>query len=448
MDVLLYSKRLFASGFTALCFASITFGQELPAPIASDPLALPPAEVQPPTQQATQQPLPNVVQGPAGSQLVGVQRSPSYTSSLGALLGLDTRESTDSELSQYYNSNSRRRVSRLPEMFGDFRRFSAISSIDGEVDFNPPPTTPPPTTPPTNNINEPSTLEVPNAGGISGLKIGENNQTITSNRLWFSYNRMYDAIQAPTQNGFRDINLDRFTVGCERVLRGGGCSIEARLPLAGTLSDDLNFDPGVIGDLSLIFKKLLYADGQRATAIGIGVELPTGDDSRIWTNSLTARLDSDTVFLVPYLATTRVLSDVCFMHFFSQLTIPTGEDDLYINYYTNGPRYGSVRAPLTTAFDLALGRWVVQPSQNDPSGLALLIEGHYLHTLDNGEVDVDGVQFNQSTLNSIPDNLLNITSAVHAQMNRDIALRVGYSLPVTDDEIFDSELIFQILHSR
>ena len=452
MDVSLSAKWAFMLTFmtgVASSVAAQTLPQPIQSSVPSDAAAVMAPQVQQPqplAQQPSQQTqpspqlVPTVVRGPAGSQLVGVQEGPSYTSSLGAYLGLDSRESSDMELSRYFNSTSRRRVVKVPEMFGDYRRFSGISSIDGEVTTGPPP--------PTNN-DQPSILDVPNAGGISGLKIGENNQAITSNRLWFSYNRMYDAVQIPNNNGgFQDQNLDRFTIGWERTFFDGACSIEARMPLAGTLSPDLNYDPGVVGDLSLIFKKLLYADQRRATAVGLGVELPTGDSSYIWTNNVSASLDSDTVFLVPYLATSQLLTDVWFCHCFTQIAIPTGEDDLHINYTTNGPAYGTVTPPLTASLDAALGYWIVPPLNLSACGLALILEAHYTSVLDSGDVNAEGISFNQSNLNSLPDDVLNITSAAHAQMSGDWSLRVGYSVPVTEDELFGSELIFQILHSK
>ncbi|QDT08489.1 hypothetical protein [Stieleria marina] len=376
----------------------------------------------------TATPQPQLLRGPAGSQLASVRPAPSYASAFGSFLGLSNRQSSNAELNQYYRSTSRRRLVKVPEMFGDFRRFNSVLAYrTGSQDL---------------------TGDLPHAGGVSGLKVAENNQAITSDRAWISYSHMHDAYSQSNGLGqSSDASADRFLLGIEKTFADGAWSLEARLPLAGSLDDDA-FDGGTMGDVSLILKHLLYAGQCRATSMGLGIELPTGDDGRLLNRSVETVLESDAVHLVPFFASTNRMGARIFGHLFAQLDIPLGDDDLIVNDVAFATTNASVDAAFTGSIDLGIGYWLLPPNSVADSGLAAIAELHYTSRLDSTDpVVFPGTSINTTTIHpggeAITD-VLNITTGLHAELSGEWAMRLASSVPVTNDKLFDTEIIVQL----
>ncbi|MGB7347589.1 MAG: hypothetical protein WBD20_25425 [Pirellulaceae bacterium] len=372
-------------------------------------------------------PQPQVLRGPVGSQLVAVRPSPSYTSAIGSMLGMSDQPSSDTELNEYFRSTSRRRLIRVPEMFGDFRRLLPNGLADEGG----------------NTISG----EIPQSGGISGLKVAENNQAITSDRAWFSYNHMHDAFRLtdPATGQSQTYSGNRYMVGVERTLADGAWSVEMRMPFAGSI-DEENIQAGSYGDMSLIVKHLLVADRCHARSVGVGFELPTGSTGSIGVQDSIMELESDAVHLVPFYAETRRIGTRMFANVFSQIDLPLSDDDIRID----GSAVGSVRAAYTSSSDFGLGYWLVPLEHSNDSGLAAVIEGHYTRRL--GDVDQKALPQFPSSLSSVnrqdvDDSIFNVTVGVHAQLSGAWSIRLAESFPVLNDDLFDSEAIFQAIRT-
>lgn len=383
---------------------------------------------------ATNQPMPEIVQGPIGSNLAAIARVPNFSSPLAEFLGFASTASSESTSSQYFRSSQRRRLIKTPEMFGDFRRLPTSLAL-------------------TNGILLTSTLQgsIPQSGGISGLKVAESNQAIPANRAWFSYNHMHDAFQVERRVGgvfdSNQFSVDRFTIGAERTFNEGRWSLEVRLPFAGQI-DEGSIQSDSIGDVSLILKRLLVADHEHARSFGIGFELPTGSDGSLFFGGASLTQESDAVYFVPFYSETRQFGSRWFAHYFTQLSVPTTDDDLILRDGGTTTRFSS-RAAATTSNDLGLGYWLLPPRYNCDSGLAAIVEGHYTARIGDGDIVnfAGGGNFGSvNQVNSV-DNVLNITVGLHAELNGSWSVRVAESFPVFEDQLFDSEAIFQVLRT-
>ncbi|NND99304.1 MAG: hypothetical protein HKN47_18445 [Pirellulaceae bacterium] len=371
---------------------------------------------------------PAIARGSTAFKRVSARPRPCYTSPLGRYFGMGGSASTDAERSRYFRSTSRHRLAKMPEMFGVSRRFSAIASIDEGSGI--------------------TTGDLPHAGGISGLKVAENNQAMTSDRIWFGYSHMHDAFSAVDESTgtASELSADRYVFGIERTFSDGAWSAELRLPISGDRSSG-TFQMDPLGDVSFILKRLLHGDACRARSIGLGIELPTGDSGRLIGHDIDGILQSDSVHLIPFFAASGRNGDRMFRHFFAQLDIPIGSDDISVEIRNGGVFADELSAPLTASIDAGLGYWLLVPDDHCDSGLAAILEAQYTTRLGSADQVTLGTQTgfpSRVNFGGVTEDVLNITTGVHAECLGGWATRVAASIPVTDDQIFDSQWILQV----
>ena len=316
-------------------------------------------------------------------------------------------------------------------MLGDFRRFPTVARVSSAAFAGSAPATVGP---------------LPQSAGISGLKIADSNQAITSDRVWFSFNHMNNAIDlqsigfgAPGPSN----SLSRYLIGAERTFDDGRWSLEVRMPFAGRI-DNAIVESGAFGDLSFIVKRLLIATDSHAMSFGLGIETPTGSDGVL--NSLGATLtqQSNSVHLVPFMAETLQINRRWFANLFSQLDLPVGQDELILQSGGVTTRSQS-RAAITSSTDFGIGYWINPPCSVYGSGFAAILEGHYTARIG----DADDTIVGPSSVNQIDsiDHVLNVTAGIHADLNGYWKLRVAQSVPILNDELFDNETIIQVIRS-
>ncbi len=134
----------------------------------------------------------------------------------------------------------------------------------------------------------------------SRLNIAENNRALVSDRVYFSYRHFENASPGRVFQYEQNLNVDRYTLGIEKTLGEGLCSIELRVPLEdrltsnpSTILNDANvdgvLDPGSqllggrdieLANISAIFKVMLAEHNGLLISGGLGVTAPTAQDVR------------------------------------------------------------------------------------------------------------------------------------------------------------------------
>ena len=405
------------------------------APQANQQQQSPPPRNQPRRSGSAARSGPNVA-SLGNNRLNLLSRSSYYASPIALSLGASQGTSRTS----YFGSAVHRNLLDTPEMFGDFRSPGYSLFFQNIA---------PPSTDGLNHENP--GIDTPTAVSFGGMRVSENNVALPQDRVWFSYHHMHNAFQLPTG----DVDLDRFVFGFEKTFLDGAASLEFRLPMAGALdpSDSSTaYAGGSFGNLDVIFKRVLIANDRRVVAAGIRVETPTGSSwsaSSLTSGPASFTLDPSAVHITPYLGCLRQLDDIWFVNSFFQLDMATNGDRL-IASLNNGPQQEfKLNPPPMLQIDIGGGVWLVTPSDRTV-GLAAVSELHLASALsDDDAFLVDPVGGSPNVfVNQIPiRNVLNLTNGLHAQINTGFSVRMGISVPLLNDRIFDTEAMVQVNRS-
>ncbi len=396
---------------------------------------------------------PQVVQGPITTDpLPGdfqnvLLSSLNYVSPFASLFRGYSARSSSEDLRSYYQSAERSRLLNVPEMSGDFRRAGPTVAIA-----------------PTSGVLPILQTELPIAGGVSGLRVAENNQALPADRVWFAYNYFNNAFDVLTDGSFgltptsRTQSLHRSMIGVEKLLDCGRTSVEVRMPFgsafttrgtggtgAGTRPFGVEADS--LGNMNILLKRLLYADSERAWSAGVGFELPTGSSAVVTYADTTTVLDPEAVHIVPFLAWTR-RNDCWFGHMFVQLDIQSHGDPLRTTLATAGVLVpaGRINQPLLFGADLGIGYWLVPPCECD-SGLALVAEAHYSSPLSGQDRFTSTgplVTLSTNTPVGASYEVIHLTTGLQWSMGNGWTLRSAVVLPGDTERVFDTEYLLQI----
>lgn len=336
-------------------------------------------------------------------------------------------------LGEERNAQTRERLVSAPDMFGDYL--------------------PPPATFRYFPISNPqSDIVLPQAGGGT-LKIGENGEVLPVDRVFFNYNHYSDALSV----GLRSGDINRYTFGYEQTFFEGLCSVEFRLPMYGEieLSDNTAIPPqeinaGNFGNISLILKSLLYADEQIAIACGLGIETPTAEDSRYLNPIENITIDNEVFHLHPYLGMLYAAPEGFFCSSFLQTDFGMGGNRLTSESFGASTALGEYNTPNIFIFDVAFGYWLFQnPDSRGIVGFAPMCEFHYTKTLDPlPQINVNTAQGQLFSIGDPDFQMLNMTLGLNCQLANGSSLRVGTSLPLSSQQTFDNEFLFQYTMSR
>jgi hypothetical protein len=388
---------------------------------------------------------PNVVSAPFGNALVSQE---SYLSPFAAAFSPGSQPSSNEDLRAYYQSGNRARLLNVPEMFGDFRRGGPSVTIGSTLPYLP-------------TIQS----EIPVAAAISGLRVGENNHALPSNRVWVAYNYFDTAYDTHVQSSFLGVNrttsqsLHRSMIAAELLLDEGQTSVELRMPFGAAFGPgDVNGLPPLysvgttsVGNLNVLLKRLLYADGNRAVSAGLGIEAPTGAEGWVRTINMTATLDPKAAHLVPFVAFTHG-HERWFGNGFMQLDVATQGDRLTADLENPGvPQLvGRINQQPLLGLDLGGGYWLLPPEQPFGSGLAIVGEVHYTTALGSSDSFITNGSLASVYVNN-PGNaaydLLNFTAGLQLSLPGGWRIRPAVVVPAKHTRVFDAEYLTQINRS-
>ncbi len=332
------------------------------------------------------------------------------------------------------------RLASIPEMFGDtFTRGGDFLGTDGTL------------------MSNASTVAL--AGGSRGLKPAEHNKALPMNRIYLAYHHFHNAVQTTverpvgSQVAFDNASIDQFTLGLESRFGQGLWSVELRMPFTAgydfsysAAGDSTENRAGRIGNLSVLLKRLVYYDPETAVSLGLGVETPTGSDYRARINDNRYRMSNDAVHLVPYAAVLHSPSERAFFHGFAALDLAANGNRVRFDDGSGPVDVGKFNDQTLLYLDLGAGYWLYRnPQAPSETGLAVLGELHYTGTLQDTDV-VTGPSFTFANLTNRRD-VVNVTAAIHAQLNRNTSLRVGGVFPVggSNNRFFDAEVAAQLI---
>jgi hypothetical protein len=290
-------------------------------------------------------------------------------------------------------------------------------------------------------------------GAGRSFKVSENNKPLPMDRVYFNYNGFQNAIQSlriapgaiPSQT---DSNVDLFTLGFEKTFLDGTASIDIRMPFVSSFDatmPGLNVGNGNVGDLSLFYKDLLYADDMVSMAAGLGLGLPTGDDAEFQSFTDTAVVKNDAVHLMPFFGTMIVPNEAWFVQAFVELDFAASGNEVQSRFGS----FGQYTEQNLFHADFTFGRWLYDnPDAYYVEGIAAIVELHYTTTVN----DTDLVQFPSDGVSGFMGNFnnrvdfLNLTGGIHFQIGPLSNLRIGCVVPLrseAENRQFDSEIQVQ-----
>jgi hypothetical protein len=342
---------------------------------------------------------------------------------------------------------SRQRLASVPNMFGDFGMMTATAQF---IDSS-------------GQREALVTFDIPGAGGSRRVKIGENNSPIPQDRVFFMYNHFHNVYDfsfteftpAPTPVQ-RQLPIDRYTLGVEKTFLDEWWSVELRMPFNGSLdvsTPDFNVSGGNYGNLAVIVKRLLYADDFVASAVGLGIDTPTGSsvESQFGQAELTFR--NDAVHLLPYFGAVMQPGDNLFLTGFLQVDVATGGNEVLFGPVGGPSRSaGEFREQNLLYVDLGGGYWLYRdPYAEWVNGVAGLLEFHYTTSLQDADTVAIAVPALQSQITN-PLNrfdVVNVSAGLNFAFGEAANLRVAGVFPLGDEpdrRFFDSEVQVQFNH--
>ena len=285
-------------------------------------------------------------------------------------------------------------------------------------------------------------ISTPGGGDLLGRsKISDNNSPIPRDRIFLDYNYFQNA--ALSSSG---LDVQRFTPGFEKTFFNGNMSVEMRFPMGITLDNKLVAD-GVtdmhaneFGDISVIFKALLWTDYQTSFTAGMGVTAPTGADVSVDLANGTqlVRVRNESIHVKPYVAVLRQQGNY-FAQAFLIGDFDTNGNPVELNETGNGlADAGTLQTQSLLQFDASVGAWLHRNASSRAylNGLAATMEVHSTSSISNLDT-INSSMFQVVDPNSDFD-IINMTFGAHAVFGKTV-VTAGYSVPVSSVQSFDGE---------
>jgi hypothetical protein len=302
-------------------------------------------------------------------------------------------------------------------------------------------------------------FDIPSAGGSRRVKIGDNNVALPTDRVFFMYNHFHNVFQfneqplnppgAPPIN--RQMHLDRYTAGFEKMFLDDLWSVEVRMPFNGSFDyrgSAVAVEGGNVGNLAIILKNLLYVDDNTAVAAGLGIDIPTGSDVTTSINGIDLHFQNDALHLLPWIGFTTAIGEQFFMTGFLQVDIAANGNEVLAPQFDRS--LGFFTEQNLMYLDLAVGTWLYNnPYAERLTSVALLGELHYTTTLQDTDVIEDTVFGSEFFIGNVfnRQDILNGTVAVQFEIANTTNFRFAAVTPLSnspDRRLFDSELQFQV----
>jgi hypothetical protein len=277
-------------------------------------------------------------------------------------------------------------------------------------------------------------------------KLAENCSPLPRDRVYFNYSLFDDTPLLPAG---KDVN--RFSPGFERTFWDELASIEMRFPFAATINPDLVMTDGgiaadddvVFGNISTIFKGLLYQTDVFAFSTGLQVTAPTAPSLNVTLLNGTriVAIENEAVHLMPFLGALYTPNDRFFTQAFLQFDVDANGNPVEVNPSFQGLRpIGRLHDTTFLYADFNVGYWVYRSEQTSLTGFAPSIELHYNTSLEGSEFLASEGFVIGANLRQISN--LNLTLGCYFEFAQDNTLVLGYTAPIGNrvDQQFDGEL--------
>ena len=331
-------------------------------------------------------------------------------------------------------------LARAPSMFGDFFLSGGVATVPMDTEF--------------------ADLDLPIAGGSRRVKIAENNKALPVNRVFFVYNHFNNALdvrRSTTRGGpttsLQSASVDRYTIGLERTMFEGLWSVELRMPFTNDYSvtgADFSLSGGNIGNLAIIFKRLIYANDCLSLVAGLGIDTPTGSGAVGFLPgaNVAFTLGNDSLHLLPFVGFLAHPTDRFFYHGFAQLDVATGANMIDVREAGGARDTGRLREQTRLYLDASVGTWLYRcDRRRGLTGLAAVAELHYTTSLEDADsftspnFDIDFGNPNNRI------DVVNVSVGLHAEFANNTQLRVSGVFPLDQgsNRQFDSELMVAVI---
>jgi hypothetical protein len=266
------------------------------------------------------------------------------------------------------------------------------------------------------------------------LWVSEGNSVLPRDRLSALYNHA-SGVNLSTS----ELDVDRGVLGIEKTIFQQLASVELRLPLSSSLSNDIQLDRdrdsrlGEMGNFIFVFKGLFYDSPSLSVAGGAGVTFPTGNDV-IVSSAVTGellRVTNDSLHVQPFLAAAWAPWDGWFVQSFLQFDIDAVGNSVAPFVPGQGPfPIGVLTDPALLRLDLQAGYWVYRAHSPDQwiTGLAPFLEFHGTYTVG----DVDRVSVPGLTVQGEPRDRTTLTLGLNVDVCKHSSLLLGVTLPLNN----------------
>jgi hypothetical protein len=272
-------------------------------------------------------------------------------------------------------------------------------------------------------------------GGLVGrTKISTDNNPLPRDRFIFNYDYLNN-----TPLRFAGQDVHRFSLGFEKTFFDGRGSIELRAPFASTINpiadeNGLTGDSTEFGNLHLTLKALLFSNEYVAASTGVGISLPTADDTALrLAGQDVIRIENETTLLTPFAALLFTPNDRLFAQAWFQYGFDTQSNPVLFTDGVGGlVQAGRLTDPELMQIDFQIGYWLINGSNSYGSlrGLAPFFEVHYNKTTTGPDAVTAGPITVADTLNDY--NELNLSTGATAQFGDNLHVTAGVTAPVRD----------------
>jgi hypothetical protein len=296
--------------------------------------------------------------------------------------------------------------------------------------------------------------QIPAAGGTGRAKISDDNSVFPEDRVFFLYNYFDNAILVPAPSP-HVLDINRYTPGFEKTFFDRNASIELRIPFANTQNSDVYLAGGKdedveFGNLEATLKFLIWRDSTWAFATGVGFNMPTAADTKVFPVAAMQPLftiENDAFHVQPYFGALWTPDDRWFVQAFAQFDLDAnGNHVQQLNVGDVGVLYDQDLFQV----DIQAGFWWYRnPQARYLTGVAPTIEYHYTTTIQDASIVAAGVRggeyFFGNTANRL--DIQNLTVGLELFIGPRSTLNIAGVLPLnrpnSADRQFDQEIFVQ-----
>ena len=224
----------------------------------------------------------------------------------------------------------------------------------------------------------------PSAGGAVGrTKIADDNNPMPRDRFIFNFDYFNNVPLTAT-----GVDVRRYSLGFEKTFFDRLTSIEVRLPFASTLNSDIVAD-GItnthteIGDVHVTLKALLWRSKTFNIASGLGIGLPTADDTRVRLADGTdlVRINNQAVILTPFAAVLFTPNDRFFAQAWYEVSFDANGNPVLTNPdFTGLTGAGKLNDQTLMQFDAQVGYWLIQPDSRGRGSAVWRLSSNFITT--------------------------------------------------------------------